>query len=113
MASPADVRPFRPLGATATIAATSASAATALGALARPKTPEIPLTYRVVNAGPGLCWVMALSASVASSVTSAAVGAIPVPSGNTEVFGGDADTTHIGTLSVTSSTVYVTPGQGS
>jgi hypothetical protein len=109
--NPTDVRPFLATGNTLTIAATGASAATALGA-PRAGNPEMPMTCRVVNTGTGTAFI-----KFGLSTDTAAVSgdtAIPVPSGNTEVFWVPAGSTHIITIvgAAGTATLYATPGQG-
>lgn len=111
--NPTDVRPFVATGNTVTVAATAASAATALLPVPRAGNPEMPMTCRVVNAGAGLTFIKFGLVGDTAAVTGDT--ALPVPSGNTEVFWVPAGATHIITIvaAAGTATLYATPGQGS
>lgn len=104
------VTPFLPIGSnTITVSATGTSSSTAITAPTNPQNPEQPGTCRIYNAGPGLAFVKFGTGTVVAAIASD----MPIPAGNTEVFWVPAYTTSVGVISASTSTVYLTPGQGS
>lgn len=100
-----DVRTFRPLAATQTIAATTTSASLTLNG------PGGSRAVRIYNAGTSTVFLNMIANGTPSVATDTA--GLPIPSGGIETFSVSQDIVAIGAICTSgTATVYVTVGEG-